>query len=352
MKKFFYGGLAAAMMLAAAACNSDRLTVPNYQNPTPPAVAGDPRGAVQLFVNGILFRDRQGAAGYINGVGRLGRESQEFANTEARNISHYVTSLVNDPTGFASGGNFGLFYTELLESSNFQNTINGLTSFTAAEKSASLGFAHTFDAYELYLAITVRGGGPGSLAAYGLPVTINADPAVLTPFVSRDSVYNYIIGLLNQAKTELAAGGAAFPFSLNAGFTSNGTFNTPATFLQFNRALAARVNATRASLGVAGCGAPKSAACYTTVLTNLTESFFSPAPADFTKGVYRIYSTAANDAVNGFAPASDPSNLAHPSIRADAQAGDTRVAAKTFLLASPIPSPGNYDIATNVDFLL
>src|SRR5947209_14380956 len=87
MHRILYGTLAAVTLVAATACNSDRLTLPNYQNPTPGAIASDPRGAVQLFVNGILFRDRGAAGGYINGVGRLGRESLEYSQTEGRNVS-------------------------------------------------------------------------------------------------------------------------------------------------------------------------------------------------------------------------------------------------------------------------
>ena len=109
----------------------------------------------------------------------------------------------------------------------------------------------------------------------GIPVTMNSDPKVLSPFVSRDSAFNHIVGLLNLAQTELqAAGTTAFPFTFHSGYTG---FNTPATYLTFNRASAARVNAYRASLGVAGCGAARSAACYNTVLTNLTASFLNAA---------------------------------------------------------------------------
>ena len=65
------------------------------------------------------------------------------------------------------------------------------------------------------------------------------------PFVAEDSVYGYIIGVLNDAQNDLtAAGGTAFPFPLPAGY---GGFNTPATFLAFNRALVAKTYLYRAT---------------------------------------------------------------------------------------------------------
>src|SRR5207244_5879025 len=60
----------------------------------------------------------------------------------------------------------------------------------------------------------------------------------LAPIVSKDKVFERIALLLDQAQTHLAAAGAAFPMPLGNGFAS---FNTPALFIQLNRALAARV---------------------------------------------------------------------------------------------------------------
>ena len=64
------------------------------------------------------------------------------------------------------------------------------------------------------------------------------------PFVTNAEAWDHVIALLDQGVTELQ-GGAAFPFTLPAGFTG---FNTPATFLKFNRALRARVAVYRGDL--------------------------------------------------------------------------------------------------------
>src|SRR5438876_11992634 len=90
---------------------------------------------------------------------------------------------------------------------------------------------------------------------YAALVEMKADPPVLAAFVSRDSVQNYIIGRLDEARAHLLAADPTFPFKLHAGFTTNGTYNTPATFLQFNRGSHARVQTWRAALDKPACGA-------------------------------------------------------------------------------------------------
>ena len=80
----------------------------------------------------------------------------------------------------------------------------------------------------------------------GMITEIKENATELAPFVNRDSAYKYVLGTLNAGYTNLQAGGAAFPFTLHAGFTG---FNTPATFGQFNRALAARAYAYYATFG-------------------------------------------------------------------------------------------------------
>ena len=91
---------------------------------------------------------------------------------------------------------------------------------------------------------------------------------------------------------------AAFPFSLPPGFAG---FNTPATFIKFNRALRARVAVYRGDFAGA--------------LTFLAASFFNPAgPLDL--GVYMDFSAGPGDFANPLAI--DPQigeNFGHPSLR-------------------------------------
>ena len=333
-----------AALLAAAACSADRLTVPNYNNPTPDAIQSDAAAAVPLLVSGILRGDRANATGYVSGVGILGRESYNYAATEPRNTTGWLTSDVNNSTSFAGVSNWAPFYTDLRNIANLLTIAEGASDavLTAAQKNGVRGFAHTMEALNLYYVISTRDD-------FGAVVTLDVDPTVITPIVGRDSVYRYIAARLDLAKTELAAAGTSFPFTLHAGFAG---FTTPATFLRFNRALAARVNAYRASAGVGGCAA-RSTTCYQEVLTNLSESFLDPA-GSLTAGPFRPYSAASGETANGISNEASVNFLLHyksdSGVATKASgARDDRYTAKVLTLSAP-RGPANASQGVNTRF--
>jgi hypothetical protein len=145
------------------------------------------------------------------------------------------------------------------------------------------GFVKTLMALDYLNQLRVRD-------TFGLVFDIPKDPTVLAPFVTREEGYAKTAALFDEARTDLAAAGTAFPFTLTSGFTG---FNTPATFLRVNRALLARLQAYRGR--------------WQDALTALNESFLSTASgsaASLQTGVYHVFSTASGDAVNGlFDPA-------------------------------------------------
>ena len=113
------------------------------------------------------------------------------------------------------------------------------------EKAASRGFANTIKGWHLFM-LAVRSG------ATGLPIDvdrpIDAEPAPLVPSSEAAAAAT---ALLDEALTDLNAGGTSFPFSFVEGYTG---FETPATFKLFNRALAAKVLVHRATLfGCTAC---------------------------------------------------------------------------------------------------
>src|SRR5262249_21944771 len=140
-----------------------------------------------------------------------------------------------DPAGFASGNWTGR-YQNMLNEVTLIGSANGST-MTAAQKAATLGFAKTVRAIDLFPIIQTRD-------TLGAPVDIPTNPSTPTPFSSRDSVLKAVSALLEDAKANLAAGGAAFPFVLEGGFSG---FDTPSGFLKFNRAIAAKVLVHRAT---------------------------------------------------------------------------------------------------------
>src|SRR3954470_18687566 len=173
------------------ACGLDRPTVPNYNNPTPAGLAGDPVGGVQLSANGLVFQLRAQMAGWISGAGIMGRESFNYTPTEGRNTTCWLQKQ-----DYACGGGSSFwagFYTESRDVKTFLGTIEATNGFTAVQKEGARGFAKTLEAYSLGL-VAERG-------KYGGPADVADDPLALAPFVSRDSMYNYVIGRLDQAKT-------------------------------------------------------------------------------------------------------------------------------------------------------
>src|SRR3989475_7847323 len=159
----------------------------------------------------------------------------------------------------------------------------------------------------------------------GAPVDVNQDVgAPLGPFVKRDSVFGFIVGLLDSANVALAAGGTSFPFGLPPGFSG---FATPVKFIQFNRALKARVEAYRATL--LACGA----ACWTRARSALDSSFLS-VPADtllkdavdsvgtatmLAGGAYYDFGTGSGDLTHGLFDPTGLNERGHPSLRTQAE---------------------------------
>ncbi len=323
-------------LVVLAACSADRLSIPNYNAPTVAGVATDPNG-IQLLVTGIQAGERGNYAGWVSDAGIFARESYNYFATDARTVSNYLTGILNpqrlERAGFASGNWTGPYQ-------NMKNEVNliaaaNASSLPADKKAGAIGFAKTMRAYDLYIIAASR----DSLAG---PTEIPADPATPAPFVSRDSMYKAISGFLDEGKTSLTAAGSTFAFQLHAGYAG---FDTPATFLKFNRAFKARIEVIRATQG---CGAP----CYANALAALAESFVTPIGAAATQsaldvGPMHIYSAATGDGLNANSFAQQSYKYAHASAATDAQKQadgvtlDDRVLRKVVALANPVPHPNN-----------
>jgi starch-binding outer membrane protein, SusD/RagB family len=326
----------ALAVVLLAGCNADALNVPNFNSAattTTPDIA-----LVQNLASGILIQERANLPGFYSDAGMFGRESLNYFSTDGRTVTNYLTVAQLDPAGFANGGWNGR-YTNMRNAINFINVVDAATFLTAAQKSAAKGFAKTFRGLEVLYLLSTRD-------TIGMPVEIDIETNAAKPFVSRDSAYKFGIATLNDAAADLAAGGAAFPFTLPAGFAP---FNTPATFLRLNRAFAARYNVYYATLG-------GGSAAWNAALTAVNASFINAAAgADLRVGAYWNYSSSAGDALNPISIPTAPDQVAHPSIVTDAQTNgavtDLRVAAKTSTIPPKSP-PGNAGIPTTVGWRL
>ncbi len=299
------GALGAAMLLGA--CSADKLDITNPNTPTVAAAGADPQ-ALQLQATGLLRQLRGGRGGFITNTGIFGREMYNYSPQEGRNTSAYLIGLSGqnrlDPSGFAVGVWAGP-YSNLRDVFNLKNVAATSGSLSAEQKNAVQGFAKTIEGLELLYVISARD-------TLGAIVEIKQNASDLAAFVSRDSVYKYILATLDEGATNLTAGGSAFPFTIHAGFTG---FNTPATFRLFNRAIAARAAAYYATSG-------GGATAWQRALTALTASFMNTSAttrAQLDVGPSHVYSAATGDANNPLNMVTATDLYAHESIRADAQ---------------------------------
>jgi starch-binding outer membrane protein, SusD/RagB family len=280
-------------VLTSAGCSFDLSTNPNSPDP----IGEDPsRSEVAVAANGLLIAFRTDFADFALDMGVIGREVLRFDGSDPRFTGELLLGPL-DPGSDAFGGDHWADEYAAIRGGNLMLAVlPTATELTAEEQSAGSGYVKTIQALNYLIVLNAH-------TQDSIPIvtdtSVTAPPAA---FQSRATVFAHVVTLLDQARAELLAGGAAFPFPLPSGF--NG-FDTPATFLQFNRGLRARV------------------AVYTDdfagALTALAESFVD-APGALDLGVYMDYGTGAGDLANPLSI--DPQqgeNFAHPSLETGAQ---------------------------------
>jgi hypothetical protein len=233
-----------------------------------------------------------------------------------------------DPGSRAFGGNhWAEEYAAIRTANDLLAVIGTATALTAEEQQATSGFAHTLQAYNFLIVLNAH---TQDSIPIDVGTSVTAEPA---PFRTNAEGYAQVISLLDGAVAELQGGGATFPFALPSGFSG---FNTPATFLEFNRALRARVAIYRGD--------------FTGAITALGQSFLDPA-APLDQGVYMDFSAGPGDFANPLAL--DPQvgeNFGHPSLEARAQlqpGGDPDRRFLTKLVPRAPRSAGTPDVLTS-----
>lgn len=299
--------MATIMVTGFNSCTIDELVDPN--NPSLEGIEADATiDELNNLVTGMEAGMRPSLDTYLDGVGIIGRDFYRFSGADPR----FTADLLGKGESELDNNTF---YLSNPWASRYRVVTNGwilrhaIANTTAAltdeEKNGYLGFAKTIQAYQMLLNLNMTYEG-------GIRLDTE-DPDNLGPFVGYDDALQGIIALLNEAATDLDNSGDAFRFVLSAGFAG---FDSPATFRQFNRAIAARVMLYRGD--DAG------------TLTALGESFLDLA-GPLSVGTWNIYSSGAGDILNPlFYPLnSSPggnARCAHNSWVADAEAGDLRLA--------------------------
>ncbi len=280
---------AVIVVLSVSACQSKNFVDPNGPNLE--------QTTVQTLVTGVEAGMRNDLEFYLRDVAVIGREAFYLEPSDPR----YTGELLGkkgtqmDPSGFLLVRSWSSRY----------RVIRNCNTLIAKGDVGANGFAKTIMAYQLLLNLNMT---------YNNGIRVDVAGANPGPFVTKDAALDAISALLDDGKKDLDAAGATFNFKLSDGFAD---FNTPASFAKFNRGLKARVSIYQKN--------------YAAALTALSQSFLDVS-APLTKGVYLSYGTGAGDQLNPVYEVPTATSIklfTHPSFVADAEAGDTRVAAKT-----------------------
>src|SRR5438876_1820697 len=272
--------------------------------------------SVQALATGLLIGARKGVTervGLVVEWGILGREALVLTPSDPRFVNELLQGSL-DPGSNNFGGNFWVIpYSNIRGANLLLHALDNpsFVGFTAAQKEATRGFAKTIQALD-YLQVIDSHDVNGAVLNVDLPL------GQVAPIVtSTDQIFTFIENLLDDAKTRLSAGGATFPFPLGTGFAG---FDTPPTFLNFNRALRARVAVYHQK--------------YADALTAIGESFIDTSlPFKPDLGTFHAFGAGSGDTPNVL---NTSDVLCHPSTVTEAEAGDRRVAAKVKTLTTPV----------------
>lgn len=268
----------AVLLLAAcdfAVPDLNRPGIDSLQNPTP--------SQVEALATGLLIGTRKGYTDRVGVVvewGILGREALVLTASDPRFIGELLQGQL-DPGSNNFGGNFWVIpYANIRGANLLLAALDNpaLAGLSTEQKEALRGFAKTIQALD-YLQVYDSHYVNGVVLDVNKPLGSAPGPIV----TDTNAVLGFIETLLDAAKTHLtAAGSTAFPFPLGSGFTG---FDTPGTFLKFNRALRARVGAYHQK--------------WAQVLTALDESFIDDKdPFQPNLGVYHAFGAGSGDQAN------------------------------------------------------
>jgi hypothetical protein len=316
--------LGAAMgMILLASCQD--LDITNTNAPTAETLTGAPSQAVlaraAIGIQTLAFND---IATMIEFYSIYGREGYNLLGNDPRETGEQIRGP-QEPGGRA-GGHWAGQYQAIRSINTFIAALPNAADLTPAQRSAAAGMAKTMKAWHIYR-MAVRSGATGIPIDVDRPIT--DAPA---PFVTFDAAMAEASAIMEDAATDLGAGGTAFPFTFVPGYTG---FTTPATFLTFNRALAAKILVHRATFNACGT-------CWAQASTAINASFITTTglPGSLTTGVYYGYTGAAGEFANPITEALTSNRYwVHPSIITGAQlqaggAPDARLTAKTMAAAA------------------
>ena len=261
------------------------------------------KGELANAVAGVFADMRVRLGTQVDAMSVVGREYWRIQSSDPRWTADLLTGTLDD-NSFYSNNPYAARYATVRDCNLIlEGLVNTTADFTEAEISASRGLVNTLKAHELLMVLNM-------LYENGIRTDVD-DPDNLGAFVGYSETLGLLSDMLATAATDLSAGGSSFPFAIPGGFAG---MNSPATFVQFNKALAARIATYQGD--------------YPKTLTLLADSFMD-LDGDLNAGAYFTFSLTGADIANPlfFAANSTVANarIAHPTFIADAEAGDDRL---------------------------
>ena len=320
--KFINVGICLFLSLITISCSFDEETDPNG-----PSLGGVENNATVRQLNelaiGIESASRDGHGIETTTSGTMARELYLF-DADPRNTGDLLgkNGISLDNNSFYSTAQWNGSYRCIKNANVLLNALDNTQVISESEKNGYRGFAKTFIAYEL---IQV-------LKSYGSARVDVSNPDDLGPLLDFDAAIGEIRILLDQALDDLNNTGDSFLFPLSEGFSG---FQTPVSFSEFNRAVAAVAAVYDGDGNLA--------------LTALSESYFILNGSQLNVGPKHVFGLGAGDQPNGVfrAPsesAQKPNNgdqiIVHNSWINEAEAGDSRVTSKTAVRPDPSTQDG------------
>jgi len=319
--------VAALVSAATLLGGCKEVTVPNFNAPNVDGLLNNPdAGTVNTAVIGLLVGARGSVGTFGQTLGIFGREMYNLDQADARFVLSWLVEPLT-PGGFGVDIGWTNTYRQVLQAETILGAVEKVGNYTTAQKEGVKGFTKTMEALAFWEQLRVRD-------TFGIVLTVDPTAKQLGEFVSKDAGYVRAVALLDEAATHLSNAGTSFAFTLTSGFAG---FNTPATFLQVNRALKARMEVERGR--------------WQEALTAINASFISTTPASaatLAVGVYHVFSTASGDATNPMFDPAPRALVAHPSFLADAQRkADNSLDARTAKVATSTTTLTSQGISSN-----
>jgi len=307
--------------------NPEHINDPN--NPSVSAVMKNANKAqLQNLISGLEVRNRNSTVGSADFTGSLGREFYPMYASDPRFMNEWLglssdANAETDHSFYQNGQVWTVPYSAIKQANLIIEAIKNTDNINKQQKNGILGVTKTIKAFQYLIPLLTQS------KQNGIRISVS-DPLNPGPFLPFDKALEQIRNLLDDAQQDLQQAGNSFVFDLTEGLSD---FNTPSTFINLNRAIAART-AIYAKDWPGALQALQDA-----------KPFFELAKGKsvMNKGAYFVYAGPPDT----FNPYYYPHNAAtsqilmvHPSMIADAESGDERVVNKFFKRSSPVSQAG------------